>query len=171
MTETITDRLAITGRSGIALIYLAGAALAGVSITAGAGRMIYGGYGFLNAPTLPGSALPLPADHRAALLAGDESAMKREALARLEGHRTATDTLPSAEEFRLEAQLTGMTGRAVEERSAIRRARDKAITEPLTHGAALIAFGGVIYLAVWLMRWLLTGRSTTVFSRRRRPSA
>lgn len=167
MTTTFTDRLAIMVRATIALIYFVGTAIAGVCIVTGTGKLIYGGYGFLTAPA-PSTALPLPPNHREMLLAGDERAIQREAVARLEGHRTDTTALPYAESTRIEAKLFGLTGRLIEDRSKLRSDWREKTTTPLLNGAALIAFGIIIYFGVWLMRWLLTGRNTTVFSGRRR---
>lgn len=164
--STFAERLTHTGRVIVGTAYLIGSVIAISGVGFGLAAIAYGTFGYISelsqgdAPKLG----PLPENHRELLLAGDASATKREAIEISEGRGTNLSNLDYADRVDIAGRLEGARWRLAEARADSNKAREQAIIRPLTAGAAWIGVGIAIYFSVWAMRWLATGRSSTLFS-------
>lgn len=164
METSFTSRLVHALHVIVAAIYLLGTIAALVLIPVGLGRALYGAvnYGVGLAATEDQAPLVLPPDHREALLHGDWAAIEREAKARSEGAKATIYSLPLGEKLALEGKIDAVSWDLALEKADQRGTLRRSTFEPLVNGLATVAIGLFGYFLVWTLRWLVTGRSTTV---------
>jgi hypothetical protein len=139
-------------------------------MTVGLGSGIYGVGNYVVGYILTEkeATLVLPPDHREALRRGDAAAIEREARSRLEGNKSTNYSLPWSDKLRLEEKITDAIWDATDTPGDRERAFSGAVFEPLKWGGVALAAGLVAYFLVWALRWLVTGRATTIFGWLRR---
>jgi hypothetical protein len=175
METSFTSRLVHAFHVIVAAIYLLGTIAALVLIPVGLGRALYGAGNYAVGYAVSGDEAPLvlPSDHRDALLRGESDAIEREARSRLEGGRATNYSLPWGEKLELERKIDSaiwdMTSTRVDQEKVSR----SSTFDPLVNGLATAAIGFFGYFLVWTLRWLVTGRSSTVLGwlRRKRMAA
>ena len=175
MESSFSSRLVHALHVTVAAVYLLGAAASLIVLTVGVGSGVYGAGNYVVGYLLTENEAPitLPPDHRDALMRGDLKAIELEARWRLEGNEATWFFLPISEELELEEKISRAIWDATDTPADRERAFSQAVLEPLGWAGVALVAGPLVYFLVWTLRWLVTGRSSTVLGwlRRRRVSA
>ena len=173
MESSFSSRLVHALHVTVGAIYLLGTVASLVVVTVGIGSGVYGATNYVVGHLLTESEPPivLPPDHRDALMRGDPEAIELEARWRHEGNEATWFFLPIDEELKLKEKISRAMWDATDTPGDRDRAFRQTVLDPLEWAGVAMVAGPVVYFLVWTLRWLVTGRSSTVlgwFRRSRR---